>query len=148
MPYFYGTNKYNEKAEKEFQTYLDIFTRTHRITKNLKLTNDDVDGEKWNTSIPKLIDNAIIGFDKTFNNYFNQFERDTVKKYMTLLKDLTELTSTEADYYGKLIEKQRIELGKSLRRKIREKLIIQKAKEAGITVSEEEINAKLAKKTN
>ncbi|MGA2467185.1 MAG: hypothetical protein ABSH06_22905 [Thermodesulfobacteriota bacterium] len=148
MPYFYGTNKYNEKAEKEFQTYLDIFTRTHRITKNLKLTNDDVDGEKWNTSIPKLIDNAIIGFDKTFNNYFNQFERDTVKKYMTLLKDLTELTSTEADYYGKLIEKQRIELGKSLRRKIREKLIIQKVKEAGITVSEEEINAKLAKKTN
>jgi len=68
MPCFYGTNKYNGKAEKEFQTFLDIFTKTHRITKNLKLTNDDVDGEKWNTSIPKLIDNAIIGFDKTFND--------------------------------------------------------------------------------
>lgn len=64
MPYFYGTNKYHAKAEKEFQTFLDIFTKTHRIVKNLKLSNNDVDGEKWNTSIPKLIDNAIIGFDK------------------------------------------------------------------------------------
>lgn len=64
MPYFYGTNKYNEKAEKEFQNYLDIFTRTHRITNNLKLTNSDVKGGEWNMSIPKLIDNAIIGFDK------------------------------------------------------------------------------------
>jgi hypothetical protein len=146
MPYFYGTNKYNEKAEKEFQTFLDIFTKTHRITKNLKLTNDDVDGEKWNTSIPKLIDNAIIGFDKTFNNYFNQFKRDTVKKYMTLLKDLTKLTSVEAEYYGRLLEKKRIKLETSLRENIRKKLIIQKAKEAGITVSDEEIKAELAKK--
>jgi hypothetical protein len=146
MPCFYGTNKYNEKAEKEFQTFLDIFTKTHRITKNLKLTNDDVDGEKWNTSIPKLIDNAIIGFDKTFNNYFNQFKRDTVKKYMTLLKDLTELKSAEAEYYGRLLEKKRIKLETSLREKIRGKLIIQKAKEAGITVSEEEIKVELAKK--
>jgi hypothetical protein len=146
MPCFYGTNKYNEKAEKEFQTFLDIFTKTHRITKNLKLTNDDVDGEKWNTSIPKLIDNAIIGFDKTFNNYFNQFKRDTVKKYMTLLKDLTKLTSVEAEYYGRLLEKKRIKLETSLRENKRKKLIIQKAKEAGITVSEEEIKAELAKK--
>ena len=95
---------------------------------------------------PKLIDNAIIGFDKTFDNYFNQFKRDTVKKYITLLKDLTELTSAEAEYYGRLLEKKRIKLETSLREKIREKLIIQKAKEAGITVSEEEIKAELAKK--
>jgi hypothetical protein len=69
MPYFYGSNKYNEKAEKEFQTFLDIFTKTHNIVKNLKLTHNDVDGDKWNTSVPKLIDNAIIGFDKYMKNH-------------------------------------------------------------------------------
>ncbi|MEJ5226822.1 hypothetical protein [Thermodesulfovibrio sp.] len=26
------------------------------------MTEDDVNGEKWNTSVPKLIDNAIIGY--------------------------------------------------------------------------------------
>lgn len=148
MPYFYGTNKYNGKAEKEFQTFLDIFTKTHRITKDLKLTGNDIDGEKWNTAIPKLIDNAIIGFDKSFDNYFNRFKRDSVKKYMTLLNDLTELTSAEAKYYEKLIEKKLIKLENSLREKIREKLIKQKAREAGITVLEEEIKAELAKRKN
>jgi len=31
----------------------------------LQLNFSDVDGEKWNTSIPKLIDNAIIGIWKS-----------------------------------------------------------------------------------
>ena len=148
MPYFYGTNKYNEKVEKEFQTYLDIFTKAHQITKKLKLSANDADGKEWNTSVPKLIDNAIIGFDKTFDNYFNQFKKDTVKKYIILLKDLTELTSAEAKYYERLLEEKCIKLEKSLREKVRKKLIIQRAIEAGITVSEEEIKAELAKKKN
>jgi hypothetical protein len=148
MPYFYGSNRYSDKAEKEFRNYLDIFTRTHRITNNLKLTNSDVKGGEWNTSIPKLIDNAIIGFDVTFDNYFNQFGKDTVEKFVTLLKSLTELTSAEAKYYEKLLEKKYAKLEDSLREKIREKLIIQKAREAGITVSEDEIKAELAKKNN
>jgi hypothetical protein len=148
MPCFYGTNKYNENVEKEFQTYLDIFTKAHQITKKLKLSANDADGKEWNTSVPKLIDNAIIGFDKTFDNYFNQFNKDTVKKYIILLKDLTELTSAEAKYYEKLLEEKRIKLEKSLREKVRKKLIIQRTIEAGITVSEEEIKAELAKKKN
>ncbi len=146
MPYFYGTNKYNEKAEREFQTYLDIFTKAHRITTTLKLTDRDINGGKWNTSVPKLIDNAIIGFDKTFDNYFNQFQRETVQKYMALLVELADFTSAETKDYEKLLEEKRIKLENALREKIREKLIIQKAKEAGITVSEEEIKAELAKR--
>jgi hypothetical protein len=67
---------------------------------------------------------------------------------MALLKDLTELTSAEAKYYEKLIEEKRIKSEKALREKIREKLIIQKAKEAGISVLEEEIKVELAKKKN
>ena len=148
MPYFYGTNKYNEKAEKEFQNYLDIFTRTHRIRNNLKLTDSDVKGGEWNTSIPKLIDNAIIGFDVTLESYFTQFGKETAERFITLLKGLTELTSAEAKYYEKLLEEKRTKLENSLREKIREKLIIQKAREAGITVSEEEIKAELAKGKN
>jgi hypothetical protein len=144
MPYFYGSNKYSEKAEKEFRDYLDIFTRTHRITNSLQLTNSDVKGGEWNTSIPKLIDNAIIGFDVTFENYFTQFGKETVEKCMTLLKELTELTSAEAKYYEKLLEDKRIKLEKSEREKIRRDLLIQKAIEAGITVSEEEIKAELS----
>jgi hypothetical protein len=127
---------------------LDIFTRTHRITNNLKLTSSDVKGGEWNTSIPKLIDNAIIGFDITFKNYFTQFKKEAAEKFITLLKGLTELTSAEAKYYEKLLEEKRIKLEKSLREKVRKKLIIQRAIEAGITVSEEEIKAELAKKKN
>jgi hypothetical protein len=146
MPHFYGSNKYGGKAEKEFRNYLDIFLRTHQITSNLQLTNSDVKGGEWNTSIPKLIDNAIIGFDVTFENYFNQFGMDTVEKFISLLEGQTELTSSEAKYYAKLLEKKRTKLENSLWEKIREKLIIQKAREAGITVSEEEIKAELAKR--
>jgi hypothetical protein len=146
MPYFYGSNKYSEKAEKEFRNYLDIFTRTHRIRNNLKLTDSDVKGGEWNTSIPKLIDNAIIGFDVTLESYFTQFGKETAERFITLLKGLTELTSAEAKYYKKLLEEKRTKLEESLREKIREKLIIQKAKEAGITVSEEEIKAELGKR--
>jgi hypothetical protein len=146
MPYFYGTNRYSPKAEREFQMFLDIFTKTRRITNTLQLTNKDADGEKWNTSIPKLIDNAIIGFDRTFEKYFTQFRKDAVEKCMSIIRDLTELTAAEAKYYEKLLEDKRIKLEKVLREKVREKLIIQKAQEAGITVSEEEIRGELAKR--
>jgi hypothetical protein len=78
MLYFYGSNKYHDKAEKEFETFLDIFTKIHRITRQLNLTINDVDGEQWNTSIPKLIDNAIIGFDKYMNSH-------TVDEFKALL---------------------------------------------------------------
>jgi len=61
MDSFYGYNKYDNIPEREFKTFLNIFTRTITIVNRLNLTQDDVEGEKWNTSVPKLIDNAIIG---------------------------------------------------------------------------------------
>jgi hypothetical protein len=48
---------------------IDIFTKTLQIIRKLELTGNDVDGEKWNTSIPKLIDNAIIGFDRYLKSH-------------------------------------------------------------------------------
>jgi len=64
LPYFCGSNEYAKTVEDEFRTFKDIFKESYRITKKLALTEDDVSGESWNTSIPKLIDNAIIGWFK------------------------------------------------------------------------------------
>lgn len=62
MLYFYGYNKYSDDAEIEFKTFHDIFLNTGKTVARLKLTETDVDGKGWNTSVPKLIDNVIIGF--------------------------------------------------------------------------------------
>jgi hypothetical protein len=65
LPAFYGYNKFSKSAKKEFITFWEIIHRTLEITKSLQLIPGDVDGEKWNTSVPKLIDNAIIGLWKS-----------------------------------------------------------------------------------
>jgi hypothetical protein len=59
---FYGYNRYEIGEEKEFKTYSDIFVKSYKIAKHLNLTESDADGCGWNCSVPKLIDNAIIGF--------------------------------------------------------------------------------------
>jgi len=59
---FYGYNRYEVGEEKEFKTFDNIFERSYKIAKRLSLTESDVDGCDWNCSVPKLIDNAIIGF--------------------------------------------------------------------------------------
>ena len=61
MTAFYGYNKYSNSHNKEFATFWDIIERTHEITERLGLSPGDVDGELWKVSVPKLIDNAIIG---------------------------------------------------------------------------------------
>jgi len=59
---FYGYNRYELGEEKEFRTYADIFEKSYIIAKRLNLAESDVDGCGWSCSVPKLIDNAIIGF--------------------------------------------------------------------------------------
>jgi hypothetical protein len=61
MEAFYGYNKYSNIAKNEFRTFKDIFERTLEIASLLELRPSDVDGVQWKTSVPKLIDNAIIG---------------------------------------------------------------------------------------
>lgn len=58
---FYGYNKFSNTAKNEYKTFRDIFESTFEIASRLQLTPLDVDGMQWNTSIPKLIDDAIIG---------------------------------------------------------------------------------------
>ena len=64
MTCLFGYNKYSDNAEKEFETFKDIVVFSKYVVKSLNLTDEDVDGIQWNTSIPKLIDNAMIGFAK------------------------------------------------------------------------------------
>jgi aromatic ring-cleaving dioxygenase len=61
LPAFYGYNRYVDSAEKESIIYNDIFMKTYEIIKKLKISRTDVSGNTWSCSVPKLIDNAIIG---------------------------------------------------------------------------------------
>jgi len=59
LNFFYGATDYNGGNQKE--KFLEIFNEFHVISKKLNLESKDLTGQ-WDTSIPKLIDNAIIGF--------------------------------------------------------------------------------------
>ena len=61
MPAFYGYNRYSKAPKEEFKTFKEIFEQTVEITNRLQLSPADIDGLQWKTSVPKLIDNAIIG---------------------------------------------------------------------------------------
>ncbi len=58
---FYGYNKYSNSAKKEFADFWEIIEKTSEITERLSLGPQDVDNRLWRLSVPKLIDNAIIG---------------------------------------------------------------------------------------
>ena len=61
LKFFYGCTNYNK--EKEKQIFLQIFDASHKICEKLNLNERDLNPKRdWDTSIPKLIDNAIIGF--------------------------------------------------------------------------------------
>ena len=65
LPAFFGRNKFAKTPQKEFMDFWYIFNESIDITERLELASSDVDGVKWNTSVPKLIDNAIIGLYKS-----------------------------------------------------------------------------------
>jgi len=51
--------------KKEINIFNRIFTDAYRLVQQLSLSQADVDGYSWNQSIPKLVDNAIIGYIKS-----------------------------------------------------------------------------------
>jgi len=54
--------RYSKEVKKEFSDFKDIFSEYVRLAQHINLSEDDVDNIGWNTSVPKIIDNAIIGF--------------------------------------------------------------------------------------
>jgi len=61
LDYFYSYNKIDKDPQAEFNTFYEVLLNSHKIIDRLRITMEAVDGNGWNTSIPKLIDNAIIG---------------------------------------------------------------------------------------
>jgi hypothetical protein len=61
MNAFYGYNKYSNIPISEFITFWEIMYSAYEITERLNLRPEDANGEVWRMSVPKLIDNAIIG---------------------------------------------------------------------------------------
>lgn len=61
MPVIYGRNKLSTTISDEFDDLFYIMRVFHEISLTHKLKLSDYDTSRWNTSIPKIIDNAIIG---------------------------------------------------------------------------------------
>lgn len=64
MEFLYGHINY-KTWKNEAKNFIEILSWFEMISKKLKLAKSDIDFEWWNTSIPKLIDNAIIWYIKT-----------------------------------------------------------------------------------
>jgi hypothetical protein len=54
--------------EQQFAWFREVFGKYIELTAHLGLTSSNGDGHWWNTSVPKRIDNAIIGFWDVFSN--------------------------------------------------------------------------------
>lgn len=83
----------NPQREKEI--FIDILQTFYDIAKSLALTENDVDGEKWNTSIPKLIDNAIIGYKLKNEVQYNQLISSNKNKSLPWLIPIHQSSSNK-----------------------------------------------------
>lgn len=83
LPGFYGYNVYSRSAVAEFNYYKEVHLRSHRALKQLAITDADIDGQGWNTTAPKLIDNALIGFYQ----YLDHHTLDDFKALLPQLQD-------------------------------------------------------------
>ncbi len=52
----------NVNKNEEGNLYFKVLRQFQLISSELKLSRKDLGNNKWNTSIPKLVDNAIIGY--------------------------------------------------------------------------------------
>lgn len=70
----YGYNKLSKNATDEFDDYFYVLKKFHEICTNYQLSLSDFDTSRWNTSIPKIIDNAIIGLTNNMEYVGNYLE--------------------------------------------------------------------------
>lgn len=64
LTFFSGRHWNSDVPSKAFEAFLHIHRKAFRLVHELGISAADATGEEWNTSVPKLIDNAIIGFLK------------------------------------------------------------------------------------
>jgi hydrogenase maturation factor HypE len=99
------------------------------IAKRLDLKEGDVDGEGWNTSVPKLIDNAIIGVDHFFRRNFSKDIENATNNILSQMCNITHIQDSEKPEYKKLIEYELKKVEKEKEYVIREKEKIRQGKE-------------------
>jgi len=60
-------HNYWKDIRAEFDEFKKVFIIFYRYAEKFSLTVDDTDDQTWNLSVPKIIDNAIIGVQKSNN---------------------------------------------------------------------------------
>jgi len=63
LNFFYGNVSINKKLSLQFKKFKEIFNEFHKFSKLIKDYKIEKDGY-WNSTIPKIIDNFIIGYQK------------------------------------------------------------------------------------
>jgi hypothetical protein len=79
LPGFFGENVYSPLPLAELAVYKDILLRSYQVLKKLNITDEDITGEQWNTSAPKLIDNALIGIYKYIDQCGTEKFKETLQ---------------------------------------------------------------------
>jgi len=62
LKFFFNYRPYRPFLSWEVGLFLDIFAAFSKFARDLGLTRQDEDPSSWNTTVPKIIDNAIIGY--------------------------------------------------------------------------------------
>jgi len=60
---FYGHTGINNKVNHQFSKFKDVFEQFYEFSKHLENMDLKVD-DKWNSNLPKMLDNMIIGHEK------------------------------------------------------------------------------------
>lgn len=68
LTFLFGYRAYLRSLEAEARLFEDIFSAFHGLALRLSLSNSDESPEGWNTTVPKIIDNAIIGYIRNRKN--------------------------------------------------------------------------------
>jgi len=62
LKFCYGSNYVPPSFDAQFERFKEVFQRYADLTRHLQLKVSNADGNWWNISVPKRIDNAIAGF--------------------------------------------------------------------------------------
>lgn len=65
--FLYLKDKTPSSVDKQFDLFMDVFDQYIALSQKLNLRSNNGDGNWWNMSVPKRIDNAIAGFWMIFN---------------------------------------------------------------------------------
>jgi hypothetical protein len=73
LNFFFGYRPYRKSLDWEYGLFLEIFEAFSKLAIRIGLSRSDEEHQGWNTTVPKIIDNAIIG-------YMRQHKRETSHK--------------------------------------------------------------------